>query len=230
MSDYTQTVFFGPKDALTTGDPNKRIEGTEVDVELDAISDAIVTKYDSADIASQAQARTGTSNSVLMTPLRVADAMQNGEFAGATQRKVKTADTLRASTITLADDPHLFGFTLVAGKRYALRGALRLTAGSVPQMKLRLDFSQLPASGAFGSLVQSLAATSTPYGVRTDTWNSSDLQTSASGAVGIAHIEAFFRANVSTGGVVDLQWAQVVSDATNITIFEGSYLELVQLD
>jgi hypothetical protein len=230
MSDYAQTVFFGPKDALTTGDPNKRIEGTEIDVELDAISDAIVTKYDSVDLASQAQARAGTSNVVLMTPLRVADAILNGQFAGSTQRRTKTADTLRASTITLADDPHLAGFTLVADRRYALRGALRITAGTVPQMKLRLNFSQVPGSGAFGSLVQTLAATATPHGVRTDTWNSADLQTPAAGAVGVAHVESFFRANVTTGGTLALQWAQVVSDATNITIFEGSYLELVQLD
>lgn len=44
MTDFNQTVFFGPKDALTTGDPNKRAKGVEVDTELAAIATAIASK------------------------------------------------------------------------------------------------------------------------------------------------------------------------------------------
>lgn len=230
MADYVQTVFFAPKDALTTGDPDKRVEGTEIDVELDAISDAIATKYDSADLASQAQARAGSSSTTLLTPQRLADALLNGSFAGAQQLKVKTGDTLRSSTTTLADDPHLAGFTLQAGKRYRLRGTLRITAGTTPRMKLRLNFSQTPASGAFASMTALLAATTAPSAVVTDTWHSADLVTPAAGMVGIAQIDAVFRANSLTGGTLALQWAQNSSDAANVTIFEGSCLELIQLD
>lgn len=49
MTDYTQNVSFAPKDALTTGDPNKRITGTQFDAELAEISTAIASKEDSAD-------------------------------------------------------------------------------------------------------------------------------------------------------------------------------------
>jgi hypothetical protein len=44
MSNYSQNVFFGPKDALSTGDPLKVIKGTEIDIELAEISSAIQSK------------------------------------------------------------------------------------------------------------------------------------------------------------------------------------------
>lgn len=72
MSDYVRQHDFSPKDALVHGDPNKLILGVEADDEFDAIVTAVATKYDSSDIASQAQAVAGASNLVLMTPLRVA--------------------------------------------------------------------------------------------------------------------------------------------------------------
>jgi hypothetical protein len=74
MADYTQVTFFAPKDALPPGDPGKIALGVDVDGELTAIATAIASKYDSADLASQAEAEAGTDNTVLMTPLRVAQA------------------------------------------------------------------------------------------------------------------------------------------------------------
>ena len=44
MSDYTKLTAYDTKDSLTTGDPLKRIKGTELDDEFDAISTAIATK------------------------------------------------------------------------------------------------------------------------------------------------------------------------------------------
>lgn len=52
MSNYTQTTFFAPKDALLTGNPLKLIKGAEVDPELAAIEVAIATKYDNSNISS----------------------------------------------------------------------------------------------------------------------------------------------------------------------------------
>lgn len=46
MSDYTQNVSFGPKDSLTTGDPNKRVLGTQLDAEFAEIQTAIASKED----------------------------------------------------------------------------------------------------------------------------------------------------------------------------------------
>jgi hypothetical protein len=73
MSDYVVTTTFGPKDALTTNDPLKRIKGVEVGAEFTNIATAVATKYDSADLASQGQAEAETANDVLLTPLRLAN-------------------------------------------------------------------------------------------------------------------------------------------------------------
>lgn len=73
MSDYTQTTDFSAKDALSSGDPEKIILGADVDVEFTAIQTAVATKYDVNDLASQAQAEGEALNTVLMTPLRVAN-------------------------------------------------------------------------------------------------------------------------------------------------------------
>lgn len=44
MSDYSVTTDFSVKDALNSGDPNKLIKGSDIDVEFDAIAVAVATK------------------------------------------------------------------------------------------------------------------------------------------------------------------------------------------
>ena len=46
MSDYTKIVSYTPKDALSAGDAAKRIKGSEMDAELDAIATAVASKED----------------------------------------------------------------------------------------------------------------------------------------------------------------------------------------
>ncbi len=47
MSDYTPITDWGYKDGLDSGNPEKRIRGTEFDTEFEAIQQAVATKYDS---------------------------------------------------------------------------------------------------------------------------------------------------------------------------------------
>lgn len=47
MSDYSRTYNFTVKDNLATGDVNKRIKGSEIDTEFNAIVTAIASKADS---------------------------------------------------------------------------------------------------------------------------------------------------------------------------------------
>lgn len=58
MSDYTKLTSYDTKDGLTTGDPLKRVKGTELDDEFDAISTAIATK---ANLASPSLTGTPTA-------------------------------------------------------------------------------------------------------------------------------------------------------------------------
>jgi hypothetical protein len=78
MADYTQITSFAPKDALTTGNPAKKIRGAEFDPEFAAIATAIQTKFDSSDIAANAEASALTGDSKLITPGKLAYALQNG--------------------------------------------------------------------------------------------------------------------------------------------------------
>jgi hypothetical protein len=48
MSNYVKATNFSIKDTLNTGDPNKRIKGTEINDEFVAIATAISSKADSA--------------------------------------------------------------------------------------------------------------------------------------------------------------------------------------
>jgi hypothetical protein len=76
MSNYARAntggaTHFGDKDALTTGDPDKVIVGSQFDSEFNAIVTASATKYDSDDLASLAEAQAETVNTKLITPLRL---------------------------------------------------------------------------------------------------------------------------------------------------------------
>ena len=58
MSDYIKLTAYDTKDGLTTGDPLKRVKGTELDDEFDAIATAVATK---ANLASPAFTGTPTA-------------------------------------------------------------------------------------------------------------------------------------------------------------------------
>jgi hypothetical protein len=60
MSNYTKTVNFAAKDALTTGDANKVVKGTEIDTEFNNIATAVATKLESSGAL-------GTPTSVTLT-------------------------------------------------------------------------------------------------------------------------------------------------------------------
>lgn len=83
MADYTQLTFFAPKDALASGNPSKLIKGSEVDPELSAIAAAIASKYDSSDIASNAEALGLVLDTKLLTPAKLLAAMAGGTFTSA---------------------------------------------------------------------------------------------------------------------------------------------------
>ena len=52
MSNYTKTTDFAAKDSLPTGNASKRVRGSEVDAEFEAIETAVATKLDQYSSAS----------------------------------------------------------------------------------------------------------------------------------------------------------------------------------
>lgn len=72
MSNYVKATDFSVKDTLVTGDPNKRIKGTEIDDEFDAIAVAVATKANTASPAltgtpTAPTATAGTNNTQIAT-------------------------------------------------------------------------------------------------------------------------------------------------------------------
>lgn len=133
MSDYIQSTDFSSKDLLPRGHPNKIIKGSEFDSEFDAIATAIASKYDSSDLATEAQAQAESSNAVLMTPLRVANwADANAGIVGDLQALADpNADRLlfwddsagAAAFLSVGSNLSLSGTTLDVGANVALKNA-----------------------------------------------------------------------------------------------------------
>lgn len=73
MSNYTKLVSYDTKDGLTSGDPLKRIKGTEIDDEFDAISTAIATKANLASPSFSGSVVISAGTITGITDLAVAD-------------------------------------------------------------------------------------------------------------------------------------------------------------
>jgi hypothetical protein len=114
MSDYSQVTNYTAKDALTTGDPEKIILGSDIDAELSAISTAIATKYDSSDRADQTESEATVSNTVLATPASIGYVLDHN--AGML-RDIKNLADPNADTVLGWDDSAgaVIGYTLGTG-------------------------------------------------------------------------------------------------------------------
>ena len=80
MSNYTKTVNFAAKDALTTGDSNKVVKGTEIDTEFNNIATAVATKYDSSSTIPVANGGTGSASGVAAS-IVLAGTFSTGTYA-----------------------------------------------------------------------------------------------------------------------------------------------------
>lgn len=132
MSDYARAntggaTHFGDKDALTTNDANKVIVGSQFDTEFNAIVTASATKYDSDDLASEAEAQAETLNTKLITPLRLSS------WSAANDAVI--AD-LHALTSQAADTVYGWDNSASAAIGWTIGTGLLTTAGGA----LELDF------------------------------------------------------------------------------------------
>ncbi len=136
----------------------------------------------------------------------------------------KTADTNRASTTTLTNDPHL-SVTVASSTKYRIRCVIHMNnAAAVGGFKLALGGTASITNFAGqikGFNVSTFGTTSN--GPRISGFGSSH-QWTASGSVNyFVEIDGYIEINA--GGTLLLQTAQSVSDAGNSTYLRGSYLE-----
>lgn len=102
MTDYTQNEDYSDKDLLVSGDPEKLILGSDIDSELGELVTAVASKYDDTDIATEAQAIAMASNTTLITPLRLSQALA-GAGAGVVGDLIALTDP-NADRILFWDD------------------------------------------------------------------------------------------------------------------------------
>jgi len=134
MTDYTQNVSYGPKDALSTGDAAKRIKGTELDAEFAEISTAIASKEDEANKgANNGYCGLGAGGLVDPTDLPAATDSAQGAVELATTAEATTGtDTTRA--VTAAGVKAAIDALKAAG--LILTGASLEVQGTLVQLKL----------------------------------------------------------------------------------------------
>jgi hypothetical protein len=191
LSDYTKTTNFTAKDALTTGNAAKVIKGSEHDTEYDNIATAIATKYDSGNLASQAQGEAGTDNTVLMTPLRTEQwsavwaAENGGMIANIHALADPGADTLLGWDNSATD---IIAFTLGDGIESSTT-SIRLASSVAGDL---LDYS----SGVL-SLTDVAAGANNPMNLSGTTWS---MDITALGATTAASLSATDTMIMDVGG------------------------------
>ena len=77
MSNYTKTTNFAAKDALSSGNANKIVRGTEIDAEYTNIATAVNSKSDTADPTFTG---TVTAATVNVTGTLTADTITGGAY------------------------------------------------------------------------------------------------------------------------------------------------------
>ncbi len=153
--------------------------------------------------------------------------MQSNLAFGGGQINHKTADESVTSSDALQDDNHLVGYTLEAGEYYSIEGYFAWDQ-NVGNIKFFLDFDNQPqvlewnviASAANG--VRDSDHTSSVVGVLL-------LASLTDGQSASGHVKGGFQAHATTGGTVDLQWAQQISSGNSTTMLDSSWLKITKV-
>lgn len=117
MSNYTKLTSFNVKDALPSGDPAKRIKGTELDDEFNAISTAVATKVDAT--ASAINSALGST------------AVQNATHADSADTAT-TATTFSTAIFTVSESGNTLNFISAPTVTGSISGStLTVTAATV---------------------------------------------------------------------------------------------------
>ncbi|MFD9368770.1 hypothetical protein ACFWA6_13850 [Streptomyces sp. NPDC060020] len=145
---------------------------------------------------------------------------------------VKSANTTRASTTTLASDPHLV-LPVTAGATYLLDGFLEYDGNFGGTGDLKLDWT-LPAGAtirwaalgnASGDTTQKYASTSAAAGT---TLSVGTYGVAGAGGVRNAASPRGYLTVAGTAGNITLRWAQQSSHATGTTLYAGSWIRLLR--
>jgi hypothetical protein len=113
MSNYSKTTDFAAKDALSTGNANKIVKGTEIDDEFDAIQTAVNSKADTNNAAltgtpTAPTASAATNTTQLSTTAYVTDAITTA--VAATKAALFPVGTIYTQAAVATNPATLLGF------------------------------------------------------------------------------------------------------------------------
>jgi len=146
----------------------------------------------------------------------------------------KATTTGRASTTTLADDPHLT-FTLSASGVYELRSCLAVAGAAAGDFKTAWNVTGAASGGSHSTRSTVGPTTGTSDATANSTFRSSRHTLATAAAYGVdgtnqSAIEECFILDTTAGsGAVTLQWAQNASNATSTTLTSDSWAVLTRL-
>jgi hypothetical protein len=224
MTDYAQITNFTAKDALNTGDPLKAVKGSDIDAEFAAISTAILSKYDSDNLATQAEAEAGSENTKVMTPLRVQQLLDAIIFSAT---KAKTATETVNNSTTLQDDEHITGLSLTAGATYLVFGVLSVALKAASDIKLLLVASSAPSVTSIGYQMNGATAGGISA---TQADNSTAAALASAGSDETVSIFVFGFITAGSAATLKLQWAQNSAVAEDTVMNVGSFVTALRVN
>jgi len=208
------------------------IQATTVDIVGDLECSQVVYIVEraaaSTDLAGQGQlwVRNDAPNTLMFTDDTGQDFPVAGQFHEVT--KYKTASQSISNSTTFTNDTHLSGWNLEADTSYRIDMFFSYDGDPNPDFKWRFNFSQTTQEGYWKQHAgQDFSATPSSELVRAIE-TSISISSSGVGQMGV-HVIAHFTTNATTGGTLDFQWAQNVSDATAVVMHRGCWMTLTRL-
>jgi hypothetical protein len=239
MSDYTKITDFANKDLLAAADSNKIILGAEWDDEFDAIQTAVATKYDSTDLASEAQAEAGTSNTVLMTPLRTADYFETAQVGSGPQGLYAASDVfLQQSPYQSTDavnpsydNSNTFTFTVQAAKWYYIElffdSSLNSASGTPGDGICKFSYTSTPTQIALIKTAQrDLAGADAYLTAESDTFTA----TGGTSPRDPSHIVGLVKGHATSDLTMTLQISKANAGVTEFYVNEGAWMRVIKLN
>lgn len=194
------------------------MEGTGPGVELQFTNgEGYVTAYD----------RDPDTPSYLPLNLRGSSILVNEQRLNATEVKIKSATTNRASTITVADDDELAGISLTAGF-YSVEAWLNFANASVEGAGFQHSFAFTGTASGRKSIHGWVNGAVWNYPNTqsiTSITQHDDITTLAAGDW--VKVEGFL--NVTVPGNLSLRWSQQSSDAAVTQLYSGSWIKVTKM-
>ena len=141
--------------------------------------------------------------------------------------KVKTADESVISSANLQVDNHLFGWSLVTGKRYRFEAHFSYLQ-NVGNIKFRFVVTNAEQTGNYA--LTAVTNTSVSFLKNVNTLAAVTITALTDNVPASIRITGFFQANASIGGTLDFPWSQETIDANATIIRDGSWITITQLD